>query len=78
MFHVPYSFKNSFAGFIVNCLLVPALMQAMLMVDHHNAMVHDIDVSMQLGTRHPMGPLHLANYIGLDMCLYIVQCNNDV
>ena len=60
-------------GFIVNRLLVPALMQAMLMVDRQDASVHDIDVSMQLGAGHPMGPLHLADYIGLDTCLFIVQ-----
>ncbi|KAL7559717.1 hypothetical protein ACA910_003305 [Epithemia clementina (nom. ined.)] len=60
-------------GFIVNRLLVPSLMQAMLMVDRQDASVHDIDVSMQLGAGHPMGPLHLADYIGLDTCLFIVQ-----
>mmetsp|Transcript_2782 Transcript_2782/g.6227 ORF Transcript_2782/g.6227 Transcript_2782/m.6227 type:complete len:282 (+) Transcript_2782:135-980(+) len=60
-------------GFIVNRLLVPALMQAMLMVDRMDATVEDIDVSMKLGAGHPMGPLHLADYIGLDTCLYIVR-----
>ena len=60
-------------GFIVNRLLVPSLMQAMLMIDRQDASVHDIDVSMQLGAGHPMGPLHLSDYIGLDTCLYIVQ-----
>ena len=60
-------------GFIVNRLLVPSLLQAMLMVDRQDASVKDIDISMQLGAGHPMGPLHLADYIGLDTCLYIVQ-----
>lgn len=60
-------------GFIVNRLLVPALMQAMLMIDRADASIKDIDLSMQLGAGHPMGPLHLADYIGLDTCLYIVQ-----
>ena len=60
-------------GFIVNRLLVPSLMQAMLMVDRNDASVKDIDISMQLGAGHPMGPLHLADYIGLDTCLYIVE-----
>jgi 3-hydroxyacyl-CoA dehydrogenase len=60
-------------GFIVNRLLVPALMQAMLMVDRGEASVRDIDVSMQLGAGHPMGPLHLADYIGLDTCCFIVK-----
>lgn len=60
-------------GFIVNRLLVPALMQAMALAERRDASVADIDVSMQLGAGHPMGPLHLADYIGLDTCLYIVQ-----
>lgn len=60
-------------GFIVNRLLVPALMQAMSMVDRNDASVRDIDLSMQLGAGHPMGPLHLSDYIGLDTCLYIVE-----
>ena len=60
-------------GFIVNRLLVPSLMQAMAMVDRQDASVSDIDVSMQLGAGHPMGPLHLSDYIGLDTCLFIVE-----
>jgi len=60
-------------GFIVNRLLVPSLMQAMAMVDRGEASVKDIDISMQLGAGHPMGPLHLADYIGLDTCQYIVE-----
>ena len=40
------------------------LYQAMCMVDRHDASVSDIDLSMQLGAGHPMGPLHLADYIG--------------
>ena len=60
-------------GFIVNRLLVPALTQAMLMVDRKDASVNDIDVSMKLGAGHPMGPLQLADYIGLDTCIFIMQ-----
>lgn len=60
-------------GFIVNRLLVPSLLQAMLMVDRRDATVRDIDISMQLGAGHPMGPLHLADYIGLDTILFIAQ-----
>lgn len=60
-------------GFIVNRLLVPSLLQAMLMVDRKDATVKDIDISMQLGAGHPMGPLHLADYIGLDTALFITE-----
>lgn len=60
-------------GFIVNRLLVPSLMQALLMVDRQDATVKDIDISLQLGAGHPMGPVHLADYIGLDTCLFIVE-----
>ena len=60
-------------GFIVNRLLVPSLMQAILMMERGDASIKDIDVSMQLGAGHPMGPLTLADYVGLDTCLYIMQ-----
>ena len=43
------------------------------MVDRKDATVRDIDLSLQLGAGHPMGPLHLADYIGLDTMLYITQ-----
>lgn len=60
-------------GFIVNRLLVPYMAQAMAMLDRGDASVGDIDVSMQLGAGHPMGPLHLADYVGLDTCMSILQ-----
>jgi 3-hydroxyacyl-CoA dehydrogenase len=60
-------------GFIVNRLLIPSLMQALAMVDRKDASIKDIDISMQLGAGHPMGPVHLADYVGLDTCLFIVD-----
>ncbi len=45
----------------------------MAMVDRKDASIPDIDVSMQLGTGHPMGPLHLADYVGLDTCYNILK-----
>ena len=43
------------------------------MMERGDASIKDIDVSMQLGAGHPMGPLTLADYVGLDTCLYIMQ-----
>ena len=45
----------------------------MLMVDRGDATETDIDLSMKLGAGHPMGPLHLADYIGLDTCINIMN-----
>mmetsp|Transcript_17162 Transcript_17162/g.44393 ORF Transcript_17162/g.44393 Transcript_17162/m.44393 type:complete len:323 (-) Transcript_17162:111-1079(-) len=53
-------------GFIVNRLLVPSIAQALAMVDRADASIADIDVAMKLGAGHPMGPVLLADYVGLD------------
>ena len=60
-------------GFIVNRLLIPSLMQAILMLERGDASCKDIDISMQLGAGHPMGPLTLADYVGLDTCYFIIE-----
>jgi 3-hydroxybutyryl-CoA dehydrogenase len=59
------------SGFIVNMLLVPYLMAAVRMYEEGFASREDIDAGMQLGARHPMGPLTLCDFIGLDV-LYAV------
>jgi 3-hydroxybutyryl-CoA dehydrogenase len=59
------------SGFIVNMLLVPYLMAAVRMVEEEFATREDIDRGMQLGAGHPMGPLTLCDFIGLDV-LYAV------
>ena len=59
------------AGFIVNMLLVPYLVEAIRMLEGGFATREDIDLGMVLGTNHPMGPLTLADYIGLDTVNYI-------
>jgi len=60
-------------GFIVNRLLVPYLAEAMAMVDRDGVDPQDVDTAMKLGAGHPMGPLRLADYIGLDTCLSILK-----
>lgn len=60
-------------GFIVNRLLIPGLAQGMLMLDRGDGSVEDIDKSLELGAGHPMGPLTLADYVGLDTCLSILD-----
>jgi 3-hydroxyacyl-CoA dehydrogenase len=60
-------------GFVVNRLLVPYMSQAMLMLDRQDASRDDIDNAMRLGAGHPMGPIHLADYVGLDTCLSILE-----
>jgi 3-hydroxybutyryl-CoA dehydrogenase len=53
-------------GFIVNRLLVPYLLDAMRCVEQRLATVEDVDTAMKLGCGHPMGPLQLSDYVGLD------------
>ena len=61
------------AGFIVNMLLVPYLLEAIRMYESGFATREDIDVGMVLGTNHPMGPLTLLDYVGLDTTYYIAN-----
>ncbi len=61
------------AGFIVNKLLVPYLCQAIEMLENGHASAADIDEAMKLGAGHPMGPLTLADLIGLDVCLFTAE-----
>lgn len=60
-------------GFIVNYLLVPYLLDAVRMVENGVASKEDIDTGIHLGLNHPMGPLTLLDYVGLDTTLYIAD-----
>jgi 3-hydroxybutyryl-CoA dehydrogenase len=61
------------AGFVVNALLIPYLLSAIRMFESGFASADDIDEGMVKGCAHPMGPLHLADLIGLDTCAAVAQ-----
>ncbi|MBC2665085.1 NAD(P)-binding domain-containing protein [Novosphingobium flavum] len=60
-------------GFVVNRILLPMINEAIIVLGAGTASVADIDKGIQLGLNHPMGPLTLADFIGLDTCLEIVR-----
>ena len=60
-------------GFVVNKILIPMINEAIGLVETGVASVADIDKAMQLGANHPMGPLALGDFIGLDICLAIMN-----
>ncbi len=60
-------------GFIVNYLLVPYLLDAVRMLESNLATKEDIDAGIALGLNHPMGPITLLDYVGLDTTLYIAD-----
>ena len=60
-------------GFIVNRILIPLLNEACFALQEGLASPEDIDTGVRLGLNHPMGPLTLADFIGLDTCLYIAE-----
>ena len=64
---------NDYPGFIANRILMPMLNEAIYSLYEGVAGVEEIDTVMKLGMAHPMGPLQLADFIGLDVCLSILQ-----
>ena len=66
-------FANDAPGFIVNRVLMPMLNEACFALGEGVATIPDIDAACQLGLNHPMGPLTLADFIGLDTCLDITN-----
>ena len=69
----PVTAKFDYPGFVVNRILIPMLNEACFVLQEGIATPEDIDAAMMLGTNHPMGPLTLADFVGLDTCLYIAQ-----
>jgi 3-hydroxybutyryl-CoA dehydrogenase len=68
---------SDFPGFISNRILMPMINEAILSLQEKVAGVYEIDQIMKLGMAHPMGPLQLADYIGLDVCLSILNVLKD-
>jgi len=64
-------------GFAVNRILVPMINEAIFVVDTGIATIEEVDEAMKLGANHPMGPLELADFIGLDTVLAIMQTLYD-
>jgi 3-hydroxybutyryl-CoA dehydrogenase len=64
-------------GFVVNRLLIPLINQAFIALDSKLASKEDIDIAMEKGAGFPMGPLKLADFIGLDTCLSIMENLNQ-
>lgn len=69
--------SEDFPGFIVNRILLPMVNEAIYTLYEGVGSVEAIDTAMRLGANHPMGPLQLADFIGLDTCLSIMQILHD-
>jgi len=68
---------NDYPGFIANRILMPMINEAIYSLYEGVAGVYEIDTVMKLGMAHPMGPLQLADFIGLDVCLSILRVLSD-
>jgi 3-hydroxybutyryl-CoA dehydrogenase len=68
---------EDFPAFIVNRILLPMINEAVYTLYEGVGSVESIDTAMKLGTKHPMGPLELADFIGLDTCLAIMNVLHD-
>jgi 3-hydroxybutyryl-CoA dehydrogenase len=68
-----YAVAEDFPAFIVNRILLPMINEAIYTLYEGVGSVEAIDTSMRLGAHHPMGPLELADFIGLDTCLSVMQ-----
>ncbi len=64
---------NDYPGFVANRILMPMINEAIITLNEGVAGVEEVDTVMMLGMAHPMGPLKLADFIGLDVCLAIME-----
>ncbi|MFS8036119.1 3-hydroxybutyryl-CoA dehydrogenase [Xanthobacter sp. AM11] len=71
--HKTYAVAEDFPAFIVNRILLPMINEAIYTLYEGVGSVDSIDRAMKLGANHPMGPLQLADFIGLDTCLAVMQ-----
>jgi len=68
---------NDYPGFVANRILIPMINEAIIALHEGVAGVEEVDTIMKLGMAHPMGPLQLADFIGLDVCLSILNVLYD-
>lgn len=68
---------NDYPGFVANRILMPMLNEAIFALYEGVANVEEIDTVMKTGMAHPMGPLQLADFIGLDVCLFILKIMHE-
>ncbi|MER9268669.1 3-hydroxybutyryl-CoA dehydrogenase [Mesorhizobium sp. M0410] len=68
-----FTVAEDFPGFIVNRILLPMINEAIYTLYEDVGSVHAIDTAMRLGANHPMGPLQLADFVGLDTCFSVMQ-----
>ncbi|BDC99449.1 3-hydroxyacyl-CoA dehydrogenase family protein [Persicobacter psychrovividus] len=68
---------NDYAGFVANRILMPMINEAIISLQEGVAGVAEIDTVMKLGMAHPMGPLQLADFIGLDVCQSILEVMHE-
>ncbi|HBS52938.1 MAG TPA: 3-hydroxybutyryl-CoA dehydrogenase, partial [Flavobacterium sp.] len=68
---------HDYPGFVANRILMPMINEAIETLYNKVAGVHEIDTVMKLGMAHPMGPLQLADFIGLDVCLSVLNVMHD-
>jgi len=68
---------NDYPGFVSNRVLLPMINEAVFALMEGVATAESIDTVMKLGMNHPMGPLQLADFIGLDVCVHIMDVLHD-